>query len=148
MEQKEKEGMELKYIEPYLLHGLNFQCIDIESGEYEELPLTAIILTNGRQDLIIGNSEVDIDDLFANEYEAFYPILRPLSDLKRVIEVNGKKFVPNDTIKMLDKRYSVAGAEHGFIMSYPQWIIEKLFEYHFDVFGLIPKKLAVDINDL
>ena len=141
MEQKEKEGMELKYILPYLLHGLNFQCIDIESGEYEELPLTAIILTNGRQDLIIGNTEIDIDDLFANEYEAFYPILKPLSDLTKKELYNAGFQCHVDYLTHENK-----GVE--WTLKAPYNHIEYLFKNHFDVFGLIPKKLAVDINDL
>ena len=28
------------------------------------------------------------------------------------------------------------------------WKIEKLFEWHFDVFGLIEKGLAINVNDL
>jgi hypothetical protein len=30
----------------------------------------------------------------------------------------------------------------------PYWIIQKLLSWHFDVFGLIEKKLAIDINTL
>jgi hypothetical protein len=28
------------------------------------------------------------------------------------------------------------------------WIVEKLIEWHFDVFGLIKKGLAIDVNNL
>ena len=30
----------------------------------------------------------------------------------------------------------------------PYWIMEKLFKWHFDVFNLLEKGLAIDINTL
>ncbi len=76
-------------------------------------------------------------------------ILRPLSDLTKEIEVGGERFVPAG--KMIT---------HGF--HNPFWYelekfdyrhlyamdLEKLFEWHFDVFGLIEAGLAIDINTL
>lgn len=35
-----------------------------------------------------------------------------------------------------------------FFLYNEYWIIEKLFEWHFDVFGLIEKKLALDYNTI
>jgi hypothetical protein len=36
----------------------------------------------------------------------------------------------------------------GFMQNEPLWKIEKLFEWNFDVFGLIEEGLAIDINTL
>jgi hypothetical protein len=36
----------------------------------------------------------------------------------------------------------------GFMQNEPFWKIEKLFEWNFDVFGLIEKGRAIDINTL
>jgi len=139
-----------KHIAPYLPYGLYFQCIDIESGEYEDLPLTAITLTDGRQDLTIGNIEVDIDDLFANEYEAFYPILRPLSCLLDVDfrENFNSRFphVPFDFNSFSDLASAISNK--AFLLDLPFDLMLWLIERHFDIFGLIAENLAVDINNL
>jgi hypothetical protein len=110
----------------------------------------------------------------------FKPILRPLSDLTKEIEVNGERFVPiikivdpdndhNDWIKMkveiynpfpkMDmhhKYYRVIHNELGDIISInPKnitalsfFMVDKLLEWHFDIFNLIPNNLALDINTL
>ena len=79
----------------------------------------------------------------------FKPILRPLSDLTKEIEVNGEKFVPSieynhlrfeeiSTIKAGDRAM-------GFIQVREQ---EILYQLHFDIHGLIPNNLAIDMNTL
>lgn len=92
----------------------------------------------------------------------FKPILRPLSDLTKEIEVNGEKFVP------LEKLFGTSVIMAGFLpcintfndnfelsvskgtktlyATLPQY--EKLFEWHFDNYGLIEKGLAISIHDL
>lgn len=116
------------------------------------------------------------------------PILRPLSDLTKEIEVDGEKFVP--IIKLLDietcaewsktnyiecsngvneywchfknkpksfvfgynleRNYFYKHDNGGYNESVKNQLdlFNKLFEYNFDLFGLIPKGLAVDINSL
>jgi hypothetical protein len=110
------------------------------------------------------------------------PILRPLSDLIKEIEVNGEKFVPiNEIAKIhidwnkddsnLKVRYShqrqcnieiewnhtsskeLFFSDDLFIMTERVhlnrfWVIQKLLEWHFDIYGLIENGLAVDINTL
>ena len=106
------------------------------------------------------------------------PILRPLTDLTKEIEVNGERFVP--IVKLLEinnpkwfaekngSRYE--NIEHN-TEGYPRaWvkfqatisimintsdilnerhiIIQKLLSWHFDIFGLIEQGLAIDINTL
>lgn len=78
------------------------------------------------------------------------PILRPLSDLTKQIEVNGEKFVPRE--KLFSGRYSVLHNIQKVTTREMQitelWVIEKLYEWHFDVHGLIESGLAIDINTL
>jgi hypothetical protein len=147
--------LEIKHLAPYLAYGLMFQCIDLESEEYEELPLTAIILSDGKQDLIIGNQEVDIDDLFANQHECLFPIIRPLSDLIKEIKIDGIEYESVEhyfedvyyTQKLHKQVKSIIEDERW--VNYCEFIlIEFLFENHFDVFGLIAQELAIDINTL
>ncbi len=98
-----------------------------------------------------------------SEIHSIKPILHPLSDLKKEIErlkseyfnyfnipssedkwqsierdlitISGVKEIPN-TLKLF------------LIENLPRWVTEKLLEWHFDVFGLIEKGYAVDINKL
>ncbi len=79
----------------------------------------------------------------------FKPILRPLSDLTTEIEHNGEKFVPFDK---LDQHHNFSVMHFSDIITdptrYPYTIVEKLFEWHFDVFGLIENNLAIDIKTI
>lgn len=86
----------------------------------------------------------------------FKPILRPLSLLIKEIEINGEKFVPSSRLYrdfdlspnyygrlgMLFNGNGIDDPIHGYL------VVNKLFEWHFDVFGLIEKGLAIDINTL
>ena len=75
------------------------------------------------------------------------PILRPLSDLTKEIEINGEKFVPKNMLST--SLQSLNSCEdlikHRIIMFDDS---QKLIEWHFDIFGLIDKNLAIDINTL
>lgn len=76
--------------------------------------------------------------------ERYKPILRPLSDLTKEIEVNGQRFMPSLTLRL-----SYTG--EMIVLNPATWsyrVIEILFKCHFDVFGLIPAGLAIDINTL
>lgn len=72
------------------------------------------------------------------------PILRPLSDLTKEIEVNEEKFIPKDWIG-----YNYIGENLGTNMAtWSHRTVQKLLEWHFDIYGLIEKCLAIDINTL
>lgn len=104
---------------------------------------------------------------FFNDWNHIYnfkPILRPLSDLTKEIEVNGKKFVPIEILnKMLFTKHSKLeyydsefcnGAIlfstniAGFNILSINEKIQKLLEWHFDIYGLIKKSLAISIHDV
>lgn len=149
--------LELKYIAPYLPYGL--KMIFEKSGRIIELA---------------GIQKTDANNLiFIQKYGQFYeetiwkfkPILRPLSDLTKEIEHNGEKFVPiewfeigddenlcpdygNGNIKLISLLKDMS--KHNFIdLNYMQYgVIEKLLEWHFDIFGLLEQGLAVDFNSL
>jgi hypothetical protein len=78
------------------------------------------------------------------EYEVYFYevvlICHPLSGLTKEIEHNGERFVPIEITGIIDWEY---GYE-----KLPYWLIQKLFEWHFDVFGLIGSNLAIDINTI
>lgn len=89
--------------------------------------------------------------------------LHPLSDLTKEIEHNGEKFVPIDILRVRFGRlidgiyvspdYASLRFQHHNMRCFIDLrdtteILNKLFEWHFDVFGLIEKGLAIDINVL
>ena len=105
---------------------------------------------------MISSLGFEEDDVYLDEVK---PILRPLSDLTKEIEVNGERFVPiewlnkNKSVKLI-KVINTQGDIEVFNGKTSNWrffeycVIEKLFEWHFDVFGLIEAGLAIDINTL
>lgn len=89
-------------------------------------------------------------------------LLHPLSDLAKEIEHNGEEITWPETVlnAMLPEGVSidredleVEPQEEYPATRYIEWIkiygvMEKLFEWHFDVYGLIEQGLAVNINTL
>lgn len=74
-------------------------------------------------------------------------ILRPLSDLDKLIEHNNEKFVPFDKMNWRPQFcdiHAVANSLENQLIEYRYF--EMLISWHFDVFGLIEKGLAVDFN--
>ncbi|HFG0578877.1 TPA: hypothetical protein ACGFUY_002743, partial [Flavobacterium psychrophilum] len=127
--------LELKHLAPYLPYKLKFK----------------------RQDyiyihMLLGISFEDIIfELGKTPIKFIKPILRPISDLNSEIELNGRKFYPIDELAEIDEvvvlQYSFEFFETS--MKYlPHWIVEQLLEWHFDVFGLIEKGLAISIHDV
>ena len=122
--------LELKHLAPYLPYKIN--VIPIMSGN---IPLKTVL------------SERNISAMM---FYGCNPILRPLSDLTKEIEVNGKRFVPylfwddKDRIELI----SFCATDVIYCEYLEYFIMQKLFEWHFDVFGLIENNLAIDINTL
>ena len=102
-------------------------------------------------------------------------ILHPISDLTKEIEVNGEKFVPIFKIFEIEYKgtHHVENIRDMYFSKSPTllcsshvgtasrssinmrnlllnnyWKIEKLLEWHFDIYGLIDNGLAVDINNV
>jgi len=130
--------LELRDLAPYLPYKLKLYCegSSVEIQEMKPFDLTEVMI------------------IFMNRYQK--PILRPLSDLTKEIEINGRTFNPYNT-KILDD-LMMATSEWDCLCEYtgdlsknvdiPYYIVVQLFEWHFDVFGLIPQGLAIDINTL
>jgi len=89
------------------------------------------------------------------------PILRPLSDLTKEINLHDDFFaipIENMTGYKLDGNISVApttvrylyGCSKGEIEAkfLDYWVIVQLLEWHFDIFNLIENNLAIDINTI
>jgi len=134
--------LELKHLAGYLPYGLKIQT---SSKKYKET-YTLLYL-----------------DLFGfgfKEGELFFkrckPILHPLSDLTKEIEVNGIKFIPTNVINTdffwdyvrNNMRDLVKDGSYILVGYLPALVVDKLLEWHFDIYGLIDKGLAIDINTL
>lgn len=148
--------LELKHLAPYLPYGLKAEMLAYEKDyvgkQYDEI--IGLHEWSKNKDwvcLTAGGSKPSFDTI--------KPILRPLSDLTKEIEVNGEKFVPYDYFYDDSENdwfdgnvwmnYMFEGnIEKSDIDFIPYYIIQKLFEWHFDVFELIENRLAVDINTI
>ena len=124
--------IELKYVAAYLPYGVMayFGGIDLKA-----------FLT------------VDTLKSFLSHPKTSKLILRPLSDLTKEIEVNGEKFVPikklalwlfNEEKENFDSFESAELWISGNVnydkcdyLNLPYKIINKLIEWHFDVFGIL-----------
>lgn len=131
--------LELKHLAPYLPYRLKYyhlilKCTEIVIG-FEEYQ------NNDRgegQTVRFKGYCADLDD------PSFKPILRPLSDL-------------TDRINPVQHYTYLDGLNHNSIEKIQDLIMKGilyledynyLIEHHFDIFGLIDKGLAVDINTL
>jgi hypothetical protein len=141
------EKLELKHLAPYLPYGLKVKLIEFNRN-YK---------VGSMYDLSIQL----LHDRFksGSNSEIFKPILRPISDLfnedfekdelgfsflERLINKR-KCDAEYDFIEALEDDKSSADEKMQFA---PYSIIVKLLEKHFDVFGLIPTGLAIDINTI
>ena len=128
--------LELKHYAAYLPHQLKY---------FDVLQLPSVFLLDTETfDGVINDS---------NHLGTIRFLLRPLSDLTKEIEHNGEKFVP---IEKLEKCTDINHFEYIERFIYdnetiellPYWVIDMMFNWHFDIFGLIEKGLAVDINTI
>jgi hypothetical protein len=132
-----KMKLELKHLAPYLPYGLNIKIIDnirnYKVGQIRELKVQLFW------------------DFSKSERDIIKPILRPLSDLTTSHNIfedkaicfidesdNGGSFTIDD-IYFKYKESSFSDWRNAYLL---------LLENHFDVFGLIEKGLAININDL
>lgn len=134
--------LELKHLAGYLPYGLIVRVEDYKRDyvgrefdevvgfhQWDSLNLFWSVLTD-------GGSKPSIDKI--------KPILRPLSDLTKEIEVNGEKFVPKEYLQ-----YNYIGESIGMnVATFSHRLVQKLLEWHFDIYGLIENNLAIDINTL
>lgn len=122
--------LDFKYLAPYLPFELKIlyfgRAIKMNAGlgsSTNWIGITAVIQRQGKDCM---------------------PILRPLSELTKEIEHNGEKFVPKETLSV----WNLEGISL-IDMNYIQVnLYQILLEWHFDVSGLIPEGLAVDINSI
>jgi len=169
-----KLKLTIKHLAPYLPYGL--KCVLIQdlredfSNEdwHEDIEIfnKGVIWTYAGycdKDLSLPLGEGEFEGmLIRREYtytsvgNSAKPILRPLSDLTEEVEEDDKTYLDKllqlscfDTSVMSKEekeKYIETLTEIEIGASYRD--IQQLLEWHFDVFGLIEKGLAIDINTL
>jgi hypothetical protein len=126
--------LELKHLAPYLPYGLKCKSTTILFGEEDN-----------------GIYEMGLISMRGVLKGTGKPILRPLSDLISLINIDfeDEKFKPIDVIIRKGGCHS-AVALHVKIgkgtLGFKYF--DLLLQWHFDVFGLIEKGLAIDINTI
>jgi len=142
----------LKELAPYTPYGLKMKKW-FHTHRNEELKFE-IVKVKG---VVIGKYGLEVHSScsgFSNSIDKHQPILRPLSYLTKYIEYNGERFIPFDELMkysdyedyldmVIQDKY-----ELNTPVRWPYELVQKLFEWHFDLFGLIEKGLAIDINEI
>lgn len=150
-----KEKLEFKHLAPYLTHWLNWDLSETEYGKKEKhrlewCKLIGINVSDTHGDLALRtNIETQNSGFLYLNLDVGKPILRPLSQLTKEIEHNGEKFVPCERLgwKLNIEPYSNQTAL-GMWKCHCKYAesalidMQLLFEWHFDVFNLIPQDLA------
>jgi len=133
-------GLEVKHLAPYLPYGLKLQYVVREKVEK-----TGIMKTIIHNEDETHPTKVSIDWNDSEHIWMFKPILRPLKEIQNEIE----NF---ENIQYYGSNYEngqkIDGFSFGGILTLSIDDFQKLLSMHFDVFGLISKGLAVDINTL
>lgn len=103
-------------------------------------------------------SMFDVVKSASSKLEDVKPILRPLSDLTKLIEHRGEKFIPIDdlgNITTLDyedgvlRQAEVDGEMYETEIKYLCYAqVQDLYKWHFDTDNLIEQGLAIDVNTL
>ena len=129
--------LELKHLSPYLPYGLKYIHLD-DTEHIGRLSINTI-------KKVLQRTHIK-------------PILRPLSDLTEMVDYGTFKTRYWDYLRYdkwqidgegydWDELLEFAQSEKGYDFL-PHGIFQDLIKAHFDVFGLIDKGLAIDINTL
>lgn len=168
-------NLELKHLAPYLPFGLKWakqykskdHLYEKEERDFVFISIMTTLSTE-MQDAFLESEDDNMNHAYWGIKNGFKPLLRPLSDLTKEIEHNGERFVPFEKlfedISSIKSRplikeqaigFNVLGENHWITtidgkiqQSCFWWIIQKLFEWRFDIFSLIPAGLALDIDTL
>lgn len=155
--------LEFKYLALYLPHELRGKIVMRNGNLSGEMHITFEMLIGSDMEDIPTVNRGKIHVWNKDKYQ-IKPILRPLSDLTKEIEHNGKKFVPIEKLKKdlthLNDKYPDWGlgkdlslrvlSSEAFCFDFEEYfqIVQKLFEWHFDIHELIDEGLAIDINTI
>ena len=133
-----KNKLELKHLAAYLPYNLK---VTFEHDEEHTHDLVGLNYNWQGVDLIS-----EFGDFGRAEIKLVKPMVRPLSQLEKEIEYNGGSFVPYRKLHDITDFHHTPLTVEKYPTEMPYDVVEKLFEWHFDVFGLIDKGLAVPLT--
>jgi len=156
-----EDKLELKNLAPYLPYKLkctNSKESYLQTGE-DRTGILEQLSIQDEDSIIMGENGYFIVDV-----SEITPILRPLYDIEKEISINGEKFIPRQRFiektkpknmighdksidRHIDSQLSVLEEPKGYD-NLKHWMYQDLIKWHFDVFGLIKKGLAIDINTI
>jgi hypothetical protein len=144
--------LELKHLSPYLPYKLKCELLNYKSDYVGE----KYGIINGFY-YLGGEVHYTFKDrsTAGKTRDLIKPILRPLSDFNKFTNINGVDFYPLNEIHKIFNG-SIDCYKVKKMWKFNDWntkniqygIFIKMIEWHFDVFGLIEKGLAIDINKL
>lgn len=128
----------------YLPHELNVWVNHNENGPYWCIYKLINIDFLDKRALVIGK-----DGRWNFKHQDYQPILRPLSDFNNAPEGFYKEFSTYlDCFVPLGMYAYYRNIEKFSLITWPYDLVKIFIKYHFDVYGLIEKKLAVNINTI
>lgn len=147
--------LELKHLAPYLPYGLNIArntslTLTRESWNKDR------VLTAGHLDF----NHYEIDEVFKGKNvhgQGLKAILRPINYLTEeeyseqfynILVGEAPNYGGEDAFEATIEQFANLNAESFMSCKLPYDCFEFMFENHFDVFGLIDKGLAIDINTI
>lgn len=131
------EKLELKHLAPYLPYRIKVKWYRQDDCSFQ-------------------TSDLTISDYPFLTSKLMKPILRPLSDLDKPIS-HGCLLTPttwwdgdDDYIEKLTQLNNLVNIDTRayYLHTTTYEVFERLLAWHFDVFGLIDKRLAIDINTI
>jgi hypothetical protein len=124
--------LELRHLAPYLPYGL--KAIDTQTKE-----IRRVTLLHFTYDLkTVGHNHLIYEGLILRKHK---PILRPLSDLSNEdLEGEPIYFPSIKMVELIESNRDILGCDYSEV--------DYLIRNHFDVFGLIEKGLAININTI
>jgi hypothetical protein len=159
------EKLTIKELAPYLPYGLKVWTMakaETEKGKPMRQMygvLHGVYSEYGDETSVIFREDDTIIDYKLNEIK---PVLRPLFDIAKTIEVKGEKIRTDE--KIIEQHPNCPHFKYLFMEELHvrhHWMkqdlstsfienscFSALIELHFDVFGLIEQELAIDINSL
>jgi hypothetical protein len=151
------EKLELKHIAPYLPYKLKVKTpygVDVPKvGHIYTMMGVSFKNKGGLGHDLYFEFEEKLGKEMSMNYNEFKPVLMPLIYLTKEIEIDGEKFIPIEKLKLeydwsdYISIYDFA-TEQSLGMEDIYFVVDKLYEWHFDVFGLIEKGLAVDMKSI
>ena len=129
--------LETKHLAAYLPY--NLECEVLNSGQEKEI---------GEMIAVYDDNSACFGNIIESEkgFEYIKPILKPMLDFETYF---AKIFETDKDVKeYLNEGFITIDNNFINIEDMPFGVVQLAFKHHFDIFGLIEKGLAIDVNTL